>query len=343
MIKADSYFYTVSLTIAFALFCRAVAVNVDGTDYIPDEILLAIFSLLPMIYIARVAAVWKRWKRFFHSLELNPLVLDSKQENFNSCSPDMTEEEWVAALDLCRRLLRGRKLKGFKFCFSPPDHLMYDLNNCLQRVAEKEIKELELDFSYHLGDEVFELPACLFECKMISYFKLAYSDFRIPSDFSDFSFLGELYLSHVNITDEMLDTMLATCPSMEILYLLECSLLFYIRVYGTKLQLKSLAVLKMDLAILDIYVPNLRTFHFNGDLHDLNITNFSSLVDAIICVVPPDSYDLDFNWVNILDKLEILTLSCAVILASRLLPFIFFKCFFYFNIFFFKCLIVHLM
>lgn len=105
---------------------------------------------------------------------------------------------------------------------------MSDLNNCLQRVAEKEIKERELDFSYHLGDEVFELPACLFECKMITHFKLAYSDFRIPSDFSGFSFLRELCLSHVNITDEMLDTMLVTCPSMEILYLLECSLLFYI-------------------------------------------------------------------------------------------------------------------
>lgn len=109
--------------------------------------------------------------------------------------------------------------------------------------------------------------------------------------------------------------------------------------------------MKMDLAILDIHVPNLWTFHFNGDLHDLNIANFSSLVDAIICVVPPASYDLDFNWVNILDKLrhvEILT-SCAVICFFFS---IIFKCVdyfhlssnvFFFSIIFFKCLIVHLM
>lgn len=77
-----------------------MAVNVDGTDHLPDEILLAIFSLLPMISLARVAAVCKRWNRLFHGLELNPLVIYSKQEYFNFCSPDMTKEEWVEALDL---------------------------------------------------------------------------------------------------------------------------------------------------------------------------------------------------------------------------------------------------
>lgn len=301
-----------------------MAVSDDRTGHLPDEILLAIFSLLPIKSIARVAVVCKRWNRLFHRIHLHPIMLDFGEE----FSSGRSSNEVAGSVSLSLRLLGGNNLRGFKLIFYPSIPHMSNVNAWLQRLVDKDVEQLELDFCIDYGpltlDEFtesekkrFKLPSYLFGCKTITHLKLRRSDFSIPSNFSGFSFLTDLCLFNVNITDELLERMLATCPSLEILSLRECFELSVVNICGENLRLKSLAYLdNMCSSELKIHAPNLRVFHFNGDCFGYNFSNIPSLVDAIVCAVGANAYDFEYNRVYILDKLrhvEILTLCYAAI------------------------------
>lgn len=159
---------------------------------------------------------------------------------------------------------------------------------------ERGVKELDL-FGYHHQDGFYRLtatgelkldrrpcsvPCCLLTCNSLTMLNLIRYNFDFPTHFDGLHSLQILYLKWVNITAGMLESVLLSCKQLEKLTLWGCDLI-PIKISGPNLQLKSLTVVPTHSFNVEIFAPNLQSFHLDGYVTDRLIRNISSVVDVI--------------------------------------------------------------
>lgn len=167
----------------------------------------------------------------------------------------------------------------------------------------------------------FKLPPCLFMCDSLTHMKLASCNFNLPSGFNGFSSLKALSLNDVEITCDMLQTMLLSCPALEILTLFEC-FCGSLKASAPDLKLTKLTVAYCFGVEIELFAPNLLSFHFNDEFFSYSLKNLSSLEDAIITTVGLNYAFYSYNRTMILSKIahvKILTI-CDVILQVSFHP-----------------------
>lgn len=108
------------------------------------------------------------------------------------------------------------------------------------------MKQITLRFPVSL-----HVPTSLFSCDCLTFLDLTHFEFKLPSNFSGFSYLRTCFLSDVHIIDDMLEQLAAKCPLLEKLRVLSCS---------------------MGLDNLKISAPSLKYFDFSGNRYKNSLT-----------------------------------------------------------------------
>ncbi|WOL08852.1 F-box/LRR-repeat protein [Canna indica] len=295
----------------------------DRISNLPDHLLQSILSLIPLKSAVRTSILSRRWRHLWQHSLVSSATLDFGGDFASSQSP----KDFAATVAWYLRLHGDQKLDRLRFLFAPFDLFLPDIDTWIAAAARKEVKELELDLSqgilscvdghYIDGRQPYLLPESLFRCEALTHLSLSRCDFDDDVRFGSFGHLSSLNLSHVNVTDEMLESLLADCPLLESLSLRNCQRLDAIRILGPpRLRLRELTLVDCFNAYeVEISAPKLQSFRYFGRLFDLDeFDNISKLVDAQI-LLTTDEYD-EYGFIEFIShfsKVQVLTLCSTTL------------------------------
>ncbi|KAL5976228.1 hypothetical protein ACLOJK_041880 [Asimina triloba] len=310
-----------------------MAVTNDGVSKLPDAVLHYILSLVPMKFAIRTSILSKRWNNLWKHTLAYATDLDFGAEFGRGQSPG----EFVSNVDRYLQLHEGKIIKMFKLSFYAGDQYMAKIERWVEFSVARGVKELDLDFCQTIDGEMsdsleegrlLKLPNCLFSTDSLTHLKLSGCDFSPPLNSNGFSKLKAFHLCNARITEGGLKIMVFNCKVLEELSLKNCYDLMEIKVSAPHLPLTSLIVVDCwDAHEIEISVPNLQSFHFYGNLIDINLENSSILEDVLINGLDREGFEPDHDWIRILRRLEhvkILTLCNSslsyVVLAEEYTP-----------------------
>ncbi|KAJ1685725.1 hypothetical protein LUZ63_017115 [Rhynchospora breviuscula] len=200
----------------------------DRTDlisHLPDCLLSTIISLLPIRDSIRTGILSSRFR---HLWKLNPLHLD---DSTIPRSLRYTTSQVVTRIATIHPgPIHSARVSLFDLDFPRKvDHV-------IEILTRKRIREFYLGFGYH-GMRRYRLPLLLLQCQTLRKVSLS-GCFFPPSPVLDSSFpnLRELTLEFVFLWDDLLHCLLKSCVHLEVLQLMNCAGLQYLRINCAKLQ-----------------------------------------------------------------------------------------------------------
>jgi len=131
--------------------------------------------------------------------------------------------------------------------------------------AEKNVETLDLDFSYNFMEPFFEISEKIRNVLSKSFEMRA---------------LRVLRLASVDVSGEILEGFLASCPMLETLSVRASKTLESLKVQGQGLRLKHLELVECHILFLHISAENLMTFTYTGNYGKVYFENVPSLVEA---------------------------------------------------------------
>ncbi|KAI6675447.1 hypothetical protein NL676_003353 [Syzygium grande] len=234
--------------------------NEDPEDMIgelPHEILVSILSLLTLKEAVRTSVLSRRWKKLWSYTAGSLEFEDSKTMHGISRNTKSLRVERFKFIGWVNRVLdshQGSSIRELR--------VRFDLNNRSRRYVDewvaaalaKRVQNLELDFSPFLkGNHPtwYTFP----------------SKFIFPSARCrlDLSCLRSLCLKFVNVTDEILECILSSCPFLERLVIVGSELLSNIKVAGSSLSLKHLFIYSNNFTNFEVSAPNLVSLGYHND------------------------------------------------------------------------------
>ncbi|KAK3159967.1 hypothetical protein QOZ80_1BG0053490 [Eleusine coracana subsp. coracana] len=265
------------------------AMEGDRLSSLPDDILHSILHGLPLKDMVRTSGVSRRFeKTWLNALAASP-ILDFTDRDFVS-GRDQTatraartverclarHAELGAPLHVLRVALDGSSLDDVVTAFAQ-DITWWVVSSVARGAREVEVNltpcgesasQLEVDEADDNEIMLFlELPGNLFMARN-SLVRLALDRFSlraVPPDAAGLTGLHSLSLSHADVTDEGVQTVLSSCHSLEFLRLQRCHLLASVRIIGDKLR--SLEIVScLAMRELRVTAPSLESFAFHGDI-----------------------------------------------------------------------------
>ncbi|XP_058071253.1 F-box protein At5g03100-like [Magnolia sinica] len=283
----------------------------DRISQLPDDVLHYILSKMPMKFIIRTSILSRRWRNLW-----KPIWAYSTYLNFS-----VTPEEFVAAVNRYLLLHEAKEIHTLGLLLLSRDPL--DAEKWVEFAVAKRVKELHVIFCQTTVDETFDrriwkLHNSIFNCDSLTYLHLCVCKFIPPLNFRGCTYLKTLDLSFVRITDALFENMLLNFQLLKEFSLWECVDLTHLKISAPNLPLTRLTVVDCwNVNDIEIFAPNLQSFHFYGDLFLINFKNISSLLDVLINGICRMDW-LNGDWMTVLHHLErvkILTL-CNVSLKN---------------------------
>ncbi|KAJ3687095.1 hypothetical protein LUZ61_016259 [Rhynchospora tenuis] len=207
--------------------------QMDLISMLPDNILSTILLLLPIREAIRTSVLSSRWRDIW---KLNPLNIDDSimkfdnQQNFHDIR--------LKTLQAINRIasVHPGPIHSFRISQLREPAFHCEVDKLIETLSSKGIRELSLIFGYQ-GNLRYGLPFPLLQCQTLC--KVSVSDcFFRPSPVVNSSFpnLKELTLEFVFLWDHLLKCLLESCAQLEVLQLINCSGLQYVRLNCAKLQ-----------------------------------------------------------------------------------------------------------
>ncbi|KAM7471580.1 hypothetical protein LguiA_009763 [Lonicera macranthoides] len=226
----------------------------DRISGLPDEILVEVLSLLPFKEAVATGILSRRWRYLW--------TLITSYLNFDIGIPyggeeayyDKNTEKFVAWVNNVLKVHQGTtEVDQFRVRFSMNASYSGELDSWINFAAEKRVRRLELNLSTTFGFGHFD------PYSFPSVDKLKHCP-------PYFTVLASLCLINVDVTEEVLDYVLANCPSLEQLCLEGSSTLANLKICGgASLKLKHLVLYRCEpLENLVISAPNLVSFTYTG-------------------------------------------------------------------------------
>ncbi|XXG59648.1 hypothetical protein AAC387_Pa04g1697 [Persea americana] len=292
--------------------------SLDRVSNLPDSLLHYILSLMPLKSSIRTSSLSSRWRYLWKYVCFHTTTLDFGME----FPQNQTPEEFAAMVNRYLQLHDGKKIETFRLFFDPGVDYLSDTEKWIEFTVMKGVKELDLDFIqplYESGEvTTFKLPDCFFDCQSLTHLNLSNCHFSLPLNFNGFSLLKCLKLKQVDITDDMVATLISSCPLLVELTMRECYSLGCIKISGPNIPLKFLAVIACYTYDIEISAPNLQSFHFCGDLsYGYSFNNIPSLVDALFNSTGYECTEPEHDYIKILsdlDCIKVLTLCTGALL-----------------------------
>ena len=160
-----------------------------------------------------------------------------------------------------------------------------------------------------------KLPSYLFDCVSLVHLSLSCCKFQSPFEFKRLSCLRSLCLNDVNISVEVLHSVVADCTLLQTLSLRNCYIL------GPKRRLETLTVVGCEgLLSLQISAPKLQSLRQFGRIYCRQpITDVPSLVDALVSSVGREPFG---KYIRILSDLVHVKILCLCTSTLWVLPFL---------------------
>ncbi|KAJ3687094.1 hypothetical protein LUZ61_016258 [Rhynchospora tenuis] len=206
----------------------------DLISNLPDCLLCSILSLLPIRDAIRTSALSSRWRDLW---KLNPLHFDDSTIGFghlNTCKTRARLRYFEALVSVASA--HPGPIHSFCISILTKPVVQYNVDNLMEILTRKGLRDLSLSF-IGLGQLRYRLPFSLLQCQTLR--KASLSDcFFPPSPVvnSCFPNLRELTLEFVFLWDHLLQCLLESCKQLEVLQLINCSGLQYVRINCAKLQ-----------------------------------------------------------------------------------------------------------
>ncbi|CAA0833160.1 Unknown protein [Striga hermonthica] len=216
---------------------------------LPDDILLAILSFLPLKEAGRTSVLSSRWRNLWsYTSHLNFADYSSMEKVM--LEPDcwsVEGEKYVKWVDSVLQSHRGSTVKELRICFSLVKSASKSITKWLEFAFERHTEKLELNLSDGSCDQspdesyVFPQELCgkssrLFNCKSLKM----------------------LHLGSIEVSGETIEFLLRGCPLLEQLIVRSSDNLTRLEVCGPSLVLKHLEIWHcVCLKSLRISAPNL--------------------------------------------------------------------------------------
>ncbi|KAI0529667.1 hypothetical protein KFK09_002221 [Dendrobium nobile] len=256
----------------------------DRISNLPESVLKSIITMMPLKSAIRTDVLSKKWRNLWKYSLSTATALDFADDLANNLSAT----DFVETVNRYLSLHVSKKLERFHLFFSPFDLFASDIERWISYAIGKGVRYLDIDLSqgeFSHGRSPFELPSSLFDCDTLIDLSLRCCNFKTPLNFSNFGGLQSLSLSHSNISEEILQSILTECSLLQSLSLRSCQQLGAISITVPNLKLKRLIIRDCQSAnLLEINSPKLQSFHYFGRLCiQTNFLNISSLKYASIC------------------------------------------------------------
>ncbi|MQM21691.1 hypothetical protein Taro_054735 [Colocasia esculenta] len=314
----------------------------DRISELPDAILGHILSLMPAKAATQTTILSRRWRDLWRYIWRFSTTLDFTAEFAARQTPD----EFVRNVNRYLELHRGKKIQRFLVSFDTdprffPDvempfdtdtRFFPDVEKWVEFAVARDVEELRLEFSseeqetdfVYVGKETwvsgFSVPHQVFDCMPLRVLALGNCRLSPPPDISGLCSLRSLSLTRVDVTSDVLQSILSECGLLERLFLRDCVHLESIKLTSPSIKLKQLVVVDCGLLIdLEISASSLQSFHFYGDVWRMgSFSDVTNLADVFICSIDRTSWDVLHNYIHLLSDVphvEILTVCTTTLWA----------------------------
>ncbi|KAI5665495.1 hypothetical protein M9H77_15348 [Catharanthus roseus] len=273
----------------------------DRISELPDSLLHHVLSFFPVKEAARTSILSKRWNYIWATLpylnlgegfldDVRVFDLEGLKKN-----KQLLELANKIILDRCQQIASIEKL-----CLRIPGHespeeeqlletkvpspLGRMVDRLISSVAHRGLKELEFKITAYNCLRFYELlPSTIISAKSLNVLSLHGFDMSsLLSVDVKFPSLRKLCLSKGFLEDDIIGKLIAGCPLLEIMQLIDCKELNNIYVRGL-LKLKLLELISNpQLYIIDIEAPNIQVLavEFPSSHCQLNVATCSSLSEV---------------------------------------------------------------
>ncbi|ESW04240.1 hypothetical protein PHAVU_011G078500 [Phaseolus vulgaris] len=245
----------------------------DIISTMPNEIIANVLSRLTLKEAARTSVLSTTWRYqwtyfsgdvdFDHSLR----TLLLRHENvgvLTKCNVFVRDwERFMSRLQHVLKSLKCHSMQGLRICMDMGNP--WKVAEWVKFAAQKNVETLDLDFSYNFMEPFFEMSENIRNVLSRSFEMRA---------------LKVLRLASVDVSGEIIESFLASCPVLETLCIRGSKSLESLKVQGEGLRLKHLELVECHILCLDICAENLMTFTYTGDYGKLNFEAVPSLVEA---------------------------------------------------------------
>ncbi|KAI6703842.1 hypothetical protein NL676_012978 [Syzygium grande] len=262
---------------------------------LPEDVLERIFTLLPIKQAVRAGVVSRRYKQVW---------LFSRKLHFGRWFT--THQGILEAISIINHVFRahaGPQIQSFKLYIDPTD-IDAMVRKWIEISISKGVEELELNF-IAARVEPFLLSRNFIDVESLRVLKLTFCEIDFPPNLASLHLLDTLILKKVEITSEMIETIIRNCTLLETLELVRCDAIRQLKLNAQ--NLKRFKVLKLgdcsDLSLIEIDAPSLHSFYFYGQVPLFLFEDISQLKDAVLNFVPPKGFMRHSFVRNILDNL----------------------------------------
>ncbi|XP_062150452.1 F-box/FBD/LRR-repeat protein At1g13570-like [Alnus glutinosa] len=219
--------------------------NIDRISNLPWDVLDTILVHMPLKEAARTSILSSKWRYKWTSL--SRFIIDDK------CLPSCLSDKvlrWKEIMKIMHQVQSNHSGSIEKFKLAAYCHPIHsDLDQWIQFLTERGLKELVLqEFDSVMR---FKLPACLFSCPQLSCLELYGCVINLSPSFRGFNSLSSLHLANSSIRSDTLEFLIANCPVLERLTLLNNE-----RSAVLKINNLNLKYLKIDSKFEDICLQN---------------------------------------------------------------------------------------
>ncbi|XP_058192767.1 putative FBD-associated F-box protein At5g56440 isoform X2 [Rhododendron vialii] len=266
----------------------------DRISLLPDELLIFILSLLSLKEAAVTSTLCTRWRHlwaFIGSLNFDAAeTLASFRRNWMHHFRQMERKKYVNWVNQVVLGHKGPTIEEFRVRFDLDKRFKGHINKWLKFALGRKVQRLVLDLSLdhnHIRSygKSYTIPfEMLGQCEGTSL-NSSSSDFRIPPRYSSFGFksLKELCLKCVNVSGEILECFLSSCPLLEILCVHGSGELVNFKVVGPSLALKCLEICDCDnIESIEVNNVNLVALRYDGPTKSFSLQNVPLLVELSI-------------------------------------------------------------
>ncbi|KAL9442537.1 hypothetical protein AB3S75_020953 [Citrus x aurantiifolia] len=251
---------------------------VDWLSRLPDEILVNIISRLAVREAARTSVLSSRWKylwtfttclnfsalKMLWNVKKDPATLEEERYNYINWVNDVLDSH----MGLC--------INEFRLCFELRNSHGSFITHWIFTALAKKVQKLELNLHPVGGGfwpplELYSFPL---ECLKL---------FRSPRTLSNIKSLRSLCLDAVNVSGEVLEFFIYSCPLLDRLRVVFSLDLLSLKVVGSSVKLKYLDICYCYfMEEVEISAPSVRSFKYYGPEIKLRMENVPQLLDISI-------------------------------------------------------------
>ncbi|KAF8005872.1 hypothetical protein BT93_K0219 [Corymbia citriodora subsp. variegata] len=230
----------------------------DVISELPHEILVSILSLMTLKEAVRTSVLSRRWKKLWSYTVGSLDFEDSKTKHDILHKRKSLRVERFKFIGWVNRMLdshQGSSIRELRVCYDLNNRSRGYVDEWVAAALTKRVQNLELDFSPFL------------KVKNHSTWYTFPSKFIFPTSGCrfDWSCLRSLRLMFINVTEEILECILSSCPFLELLVIVGSELLSIIKVAGSSLSLKHLFIYSNNLTNIEVSAPNLVSLGYHNE------------------------------------------------------------------------------